>query len=555
MCRLLCANHSRLALWIVVWLSLTGPSVLQGQSAQTKSQPAVESTLQGIIRDSGGHPVAGVTVCLQAKDAGTLTLRTDSAGAYRFRAVRQGDYTLRAEMVGYRDVSTAAFTLARNESKTIDLILEAAETSEPPSSFAQAPQFFDEPHFTVAGVTDTTNLGGHGSDTIVRNRDAVAKATASLSKEPAEPSALSSSNSATEKLLRDAAENRPADFDANHQLGKVLVAEGKAREALVYLERASQVNPSDYGNTYELALAHADTGDYEQARASLSSLLKTDKPGHDKVEPHHLLGEICEKLNDPLQAVKEYQLAAELNPSEPYLFDWGAELLLHHAAEPAREVFQKGNRLFPRSARMLAGLGASWYAIGYNDQAAKLLCEASDLNPNDLNPYLLMGKMQAADTTSSEAIHERLERFVRLQPENALANYYYAVSLWKRHKLPEDNQNSAQIKSLLEKAVHLDPDLGLGYLQLGILYAEQKDFPHAITAYQRAIAATSGEEEAHYRLAQAYRQTGEALKAQAELKLYEQISKEKAAEIERQRHEVQQFVYKLGEPSLHSRPQ
>ena len=536
-------------------LSLTGPPVLQGQSDQAQSQPAVESTLQGIIRDSSGHPVAGVTVSLQAKDAETLTVRTDSAGAYRFRAVRQGDYTLRAEMVGYRNASVAAFNLARSEFKTLDLILEAAETYEPLSSSAQAPQFFDEPHFTVAGVTDTTNLGGHGSDTIVRNRDAVAKAMALLSKDPAEASALSSSNSATEKSLRDAAENRPADFDANHQLGKVLVAEGKAREALVYLERASQVNPSDYDNTYELALARADTGDYEQARASLSALPKTDKPGHETAELHHLLGGICEKLNDPLQAVKEYQLAAELNPSEPYLFDWGAELLLHHAAEPAMEVFQKGNRLFPRSARMLAGLGASWYAIGSNDQAAKRLCEASDLNPNDLNPYLLMGKMQAVETASSEAIHERLKRFVRLQPENALANYYYAVSLWRRHKSPEDNQNFAQIKSLLEKAVHLDPGLGLGYLQLGILYAERKDFPQAIAAYQRVIAVTSGDEEAHYRLAQAYRQTGEMLEAQAELKLYEQISKDKAAEIERQRHEVQQFVYQLGKPPLHSRPQ
>jgi hypothetical protein len=55
-------------------------------------------------------------------------------------------------------------------------------------------------------------------------------------------------------------------------------------------------------------------------------------------------------------------------------------------------------------------------------------------------------------------------------------------------------------------------------------------------------------------LAQAYRQTGETSKAQAELQLYEEMSKEKAAEIERQRHEVQQFVYQLREPATSSKP-
>jgi len=38
---------------------------------------------------------------------------------------------------------------------------------------------------------------------------------------------------------------------------------------------------------------------------------------------------------------------------------------------------------------------------------------------------------------------------------------------------------------------------------------------------------------------------GESAKAHTELQLYEQISKEKTQEIERQRHELQQFVFEL----------
>ena len=442
--------------------------MFQGQAVQgqveEKSAPAGEGTLRGIVRDSRQHPVTGAIVRLHSKEAQSLTVRTDSAGAYLFSRVRQGAYTLRAEMAGYSDATSDSFVLSQKESRAIDLTLESAKASEPQNPLAGRPEFFDEPHFTVAGVTDTTNLGGHGSDTIVRSREALAQATASLKKEP----------------------------------------------------------PN-----------------------------KTD----DEAGRHHLLAEADERRGNPLESVREYQRAAELSPSESNLFDWGVELLMHRAAEPAIEVFTKGNRMFPHSVRMLAGLGAAWYALGAYDQAVQRLCEASDLNPDDPDPYLLMGKMQAVETTPSEAVVERLGRFTRLQPENALASYYYAVSLWKRRKSPEDVADLAQVKSLLEKAVQLDPKLGLGYLQLGVLYSERKDFLNAILAYQQAIAATPRLEEAHYRLAQAYRQVGEASKAQAELQLYEQISKEKEEELEHRRHELQQFVYQLRDQTPASQPQ
>jgi tetratricopeptide (TPR) repeat protein len=316
------------------------------------------------------------------------------------------------------------------------------------------------------------------------------------------------------------------------------------------------LNPGGFDNIYELALAYAGTGDYGHARTDARALLAAgDKSLQEKAELHHLLGDVDERLGNALEAVREYQNAVELDPSEPNLFDWGAELLTHHAAEPAIEVFTKGNQLFPRSPRMLVGLGTAWYSLGSFDQAAQRFCEASDLNPTDPNPYLFMGKMQAVETAQSQAILERLGRFASLEPQNALANYYYAVSLWNRRKSPEEVADVDRVKSLLEKAVHLDPKLGLGYLELGVIYSEQKDFPKAISAFQRAIEATPQLEQAHYRLAQLYRQAGETSKAHAELQLYEQISAEKNQEIERQRHELQQFVYQLRDRTAASQTQ
>jgi hypothetical protein len=57
-------------------------------------------------------------------------------------------------------------------------------------------------------------------------------------------------------------------------------------------------------------------------------------------------------------------------------------------------------------------------------------------------------------------------------------------------------------------------------------------------------------EEAHFRLARAYRQIGDAAKAEAELRIYDQIAKVSAQEEERERHEIRQFVYTLRDQRL-----
>ena len=407
------------------------------------------------------------------------------------------------------------------------------------------PEFFDEPQFTVAGVTDATNLGGHGSDTIQRTKETFAKETASLSRESINNShpALASSVS-VEKSLRETAEREPNNFEANRELGKFLVEHGKGREAVSYLERASGLKAGDFDSNHELALAYVEVGRYDEAERKIRELLAHQGPAKSEADLHHLLADIEEKKGTPLGAVQQYQRAVELDPSEGNIFDWATELLLHGAAEPAIEVLDRGSRRFPKSVRILTALGVAWYIRGSYEQAARRLCQASDLVPNDPAPYLFLGKLQAIEAPSEE-VSARLERFARLQPENAMANYYYAVSLWKQRKDPLDREKLAQIEALLNTAVYLDPRLSQAYLQLGILYSEKKDFPRATAALRRTIEISPEMAEAHYRLAQAYKRAGEPSKAEQELQFYNRVSSENADAAVREHHELQRFLYTL----------
>lgn len=293
----------------------------------------------------------------------------------------------------------------------------------------QQPSFYDQPSFIVAGVTDGAAQGGHGSDTVLRSSEQLAKATA-------------------------------------------------------------------------------------------------------------LLGNIDRRAN--VEIARAYQQAAEKDPSEHNLFDWGAELLSHGAAVQAAEIFTRGVRAFPRSTRMLLGLAAAQYWSGSYEKAAENFFAATDVNPSDPQPYLVLARVRTDVITESDGYRERMARFARLAPNNARANFYYAVCL------QEHEPGKAEI--LLKRALELDPTLADAHVQLGIIYTSQKNFESAIAAFQEAIAINPKLEEPHYRLAQAYTRIGEKEKAREQFAIHDRLLKQSAAEVEQERRQAQQFVIELRAP-------
>ena len=527
-------GYRPVGIWLLLLCLFFALFGIPGQS-QVQTQGA---TVEGAIRDTSGHSVSGATVSLQmSEDRNSQILRTDSDGAYHFSGLKAGTYRLSAQFPGMRDTNFGPFALGQNETRRINLSFQPATASKG-NAVSSAPEFYDEPQFTVAGVTEAAHPGGHGSDPAMRTTEKLVKETVALNSEAPINSVSAPVSSEKERALSNAVHQEPESFGFNSQLGKLLFDAGRIGESIPYLEKAAHLNPRDYTTVFELASAYARTGDYPKAQHTARTL--AGQP--DTAELHHLLGEVEERRGDPLAAVHDYQRAAELQASEPNFFDWGAELLLHRALEPAVEVFTKGNRLFPRSVRMLTGLGVAWYARGSFEEAVSRLCDASDLDPNDPMPYVFLGQISIAESDRSPSVAGKFERFLRLQPNNAYANLYYALSIWNRQRgttAPEYDR----IKALLEKAVQIDPKLGIAHLQLGILYADEGDLAKAESAYQAAIAASPDLEEAHYRLAQAYRKTGDKSKAQVELERYDELTRKTKLEAEQERRAIQDFVY------------
>lgn len=296
---------------------------------------------------------------------------------------------------------------------------------------------------------------------------------------------------------------------------------------------------------------NATPRDPEHAGTSSEASIRATIAREDNADLHAQVAEIEESEGHPLEAVQQCQRAAEMQPTERHLFAWGAELLLHRAFEPSIEVFAKGRRLYPNSGRMLLGLGAARFAEGAKEQAEQIFLEACDLNPSDPTPYLFLGRLQSTENIEPPGWTDRMKRFVSLHPESAIAHYNYASALTKQMWNAE---NFDAAESELKTAIELDPHFSNAYLQLGILRSDREDLPGAVAGLQKAVETTPLPDEAHYRLAQVYQRTGEVDKASKEMELFKKISGQKNEEAERERHEIQQFVYTMRGQSPPSQP-
>ena len=139
-----------------------------------------------------------------------------------------------------------------------------------PADNTQGMEFADKPDFAVAGVTDWTAVGGHGSDSSLRTSEALTREALTLK---AEGSGEGKLENGSESRLRADLAGAPGSFAANHQLGAFYLHSGRYRESIPLLQAAYKIDPANHGNEYDLALALQQAGDFPQAREHVQKLL------------------------------------------------------------------------------------------------------------------------------------------------------------------------------------------------------------------------------------------------------------------------------------------
>jgi len=528
------------------------------------ARPTRPRTISGTVRGSSGEALSGVRITLTnyVNSLSIYTAVSSPRGHYVCERLKAGKYILTAEATDFQPSTPQVIDLTSREEVIVDLRLiplgtqDAKSSSQPGKSGQNSnpADYYEGSSLKPADLTGSIDAGGYSAAASAAVYRHLLQGAAELRSVPsfhagerankAHPE-QSTSLAAREPELKKAVEAAPHSFDANHNLGQLYIQLGKTNSAIPYFEEAYRLNPSHYANAYDLALAYLETRNFSAARQQLRAMMAQK----DTAEVHKLLAEVEGNSGNFLEAANEYQHAAQMEPSEQNIFDWGCQLLLHRTVEPAIDAFQAGVSRYPGSAKLWIGLGVALYSRGRYDDAVEALLRAADLNPSDPGPYLFLGKAYTISTKQADNVANRLKRFAELEPQNAQAIYYYALSLWKG-KGDEDHQaESDQFEALLKKAASLDPAFPDPDLQLGILYASQHKYSEAIERYQQAVKLNPDLADAHYRLGQAYVRTGQKEQAQQEFELYERLHQQQMAEGEKQRGEALKFVRTIKEHS------
>lgn len=313
---------------------------------------------------------------------------------------------------------------------------------------------------------------------------------------------------------------QPDSFAENHAAGEFYIQKKDLASAIPFLQKAYDIDPKNYDNAYNLALAYLESGAFEKSRAVLTTLISAQ----DRAELHNLLGDIEAKEGHIETAAEQYRTAAQMEPSEKNLFDLGNHLVRYRGFESAEKVFSFGVERYPKSAELHVGLGVAYYSLGRYDEAIDALCRAVDLNPTDTRALGFLGKMYDIAPQKEEKISARLARFAQEYPNNAAANYYYALSLRRRTiDGGSGNEHKLEAAKLLERAVALDPNFSDAHFELGLLYEDENQTEKGIREYQLALKNNPVFAKAHYHLARLYQKNGDQKLASIEFHKFQQL--------------------------------
>jgi tetratricopeptide (TPR) repeat protein len=379
--------------------------------AQQSSAPQPTGiTIQGTVLDANGKPALDASVRLEQKDSTyTAKTSTNSKGSFIFSGLSAGSYQLIADK-SERHSRVATLTLTANTNPgQINLVLNTSALSN------GAMQFADEPNFTVAGVTDWTAVGGHGSDATLRASESLAQETLTLK-----------ANSPTVALS-----SNPADL---HRLaGEKDEKEGDPLAAVHEFEQAARLDPTEQ-NYFEWGTELLLHRAVWQAQEVFSNGVK----GYPKsARMLAALGTALfagAKYEDSAQRLCE---ASDLNPSspEPYIFLGKIEMA---APTPLPCVEQKLARFAKRQP---------------DSSTANYLYAMA----------LIKRQQQPPDKAITEQAETLLQKAVTVDPKCADGYLQLGILSFSKQDIPK-------AISLYTKAIGAGPQSGEAHYRLGVAY-------------------------------------------------------------------------------------
>ncbi len=323
-------------------------------------------------------------------------------------------------------------------------------------------------------------------------------------------------------------------------LGVLFASHNLFAQAIPEFEATLGLEPASYSAAFNLILAYRGGGQV-QAAIELGREVLKERP---TAELHNLVASLEETAGDYLNAVRDYQRAVELEPTnEQYYFDLGMEYLVHFTFDPAQEVFRVGTQRFPSSGRQFVGLGYAHYGMRQYLEAAEAFLMALELDPSSPSAFAAWNSLPSFLAPAEAArVLPRVKRLAGLYPQSAQPQYCYGVLLLRYGQTNAEPENLRLAQPLLERAIELKPDFADAHLELGNLHVAQGENEKAVAEFSEVVRINPRSEMAHYRLGQTYRNLNQLERAEKELAQYTELTRNRRELMARSRAAIKQFI-------------
>jgi len=222
----------------------------------------------------------------------------------------------------------------------------------------------------------------------------------------------------------------------------------------------------------------------------------------------------------------------------------------------AAELLKPLAGMQPDNAELSYLLAKCYLWSGQYQEAMDLFKGLLNRDANSVAVHMLLGEALDASYRTADAIAE-FKDAVKVAPMQPEVHFGLGYLYWKQKRYGEaerefreelkNNPKHAQATAylgdvllkterkeealvVLKKAVQLRSDLNVPHMDLGILYADRKDYEAAISEFQQAIQIDPAGFDAHYRLARLYRELGRTADAEAEFATVHKLHQKKTEE-------------------------
>jgi tetratricopeptide (TPR) repeat protein len=372
-----------------------------GFAAQVDEKKVI---VEGKVTDLGSKPVEGASVRLERDGKALQETKTDANGQYSLKTKSPGTYRLHAEKVGFSP-QTIEVSLEAGK-KDVSVVLEKSATG--------GIEFSDAPNFTVAGVTDWSNVGLHGSDANVKTSEALSKETAAL-----KPGSAASVNSG------GAGDAHRRAGDEKEKAGDPVGAV-KEYEAAVKLD-GSEENYFAWGT--ELLLHRAGL-------AAVQVLRKGTELHANSERMFAALGAAYYANGQYTEAAEQICHASDLNPvdAEPYLFLGKMEQAASGISPCSEEKLRRFANEQPKNAQANFYYGLLLLKKARKTQnesdfslAEKSFRQAAEIAPKYGEVYVELGMLYNARGKKEAALAE-FQKAVAASPDSSAAHYQLSLA-------------------------------------------------------------------------------------------------------------------------------